>query len=107
MTIPIEYTDLQTKDFVQGGSRYLNQNVIYYGENKILTFDTYIRPERTRTGKERVMKITKGVEYRPDLVSFDVYGFPEAWWHILEANKMKDIYEFKAGKTIVLPDEVL
>ena len=107
MTVPIEYTDIDQSSLVAGGSRYLSQNVIYYGEQKFVTFDTYLRKERTLTGNERVMVITKGVEYRPDLVSFDVYGFPDAWWHILEANGMKDVFEFVAGKTIVLPEEVL
>jgi len=106
MTIPIEYTNISPRTLVAGGSRYMNQNVIYYGENKFVTFDTYIRKEIVRTGDEQVMMITKGIEYRPDLVSYDVYGFPDAWWRILEANQMKDIWDFVAGKTIFLPHGV-
>jgi hypothetical protein len=78
--------------------------VIYYGESKIMTFDTYLRKTYFPKGNEKVMLITKGVEYRPDLVSQDIYGFPDNWWNILEANKMMDIFEFKAGRTILLPD---
>jgi hypothetical protein len=50
------------------------------------------------------MVITPGVEYRPDLVSYDKYGTPNSWWMILEANGMKDIWDFKSGKTIMLPN---
>ena len=105
MTQPIEYTNIPPQRVVSGGSRYLKQNVIYYGENRILTFDTYIRKPYIRSGDEKVAVITKGVEYRPDLVSQEIYGFPDHWWRILEANQMKDIFEFKAGTTIVLPNQ--
>jgi hypothetical protein len=50
------------------------------------------------------MVISKGVEHRPDLVSFDHYGHVDNWWRILEANNIKDIWDFKAGTTIILPD---
>ena len=103
MTIPIEITNKRPESFVSGQSRYLNQNVIYYGEQKYITFDTYIRKPYQNDGNEKVMVITKGVEYRPDLVSFDVYGFPDAWWKILEANSMNDVFDFVAGKTIMIP----
>ena len=103
----IEIAKVDSDRVVSSGSRYLKQQVIYYGEPKILTFDTYNRTNYEPTGQERVMVITKGLEYRPDLVSFDAYGYVDNWWRILEANKMKDIWEFKAGKTIILPDRVL
>lgn len=104
---PIEYTTIPTQSIVAPGSRYLNQVVIYYGERKILAFDTYIRRTYVAKGDEKVMVISKGVEFRPDLVSNAVYGFPDNWWRILEANKMKDVFDFKAGKTIMLPNQAL
>jgi len=107
MTQLIEYTTIPPQSLVTAASRYKQQNVIYYGERKFITFDTYIRRPYTLNGDESVMVIKKGVEYRPDLVSFDVYGFPDNWWRILEANKMKDIWDFKAGKTIILPNRVI
>lgn len=107
MTQPLIPTNIPAKNVVAPGSRYLDQNVIYYGENKLITFDTYIRKKYVPRGNERVMLISKGVEYRPDLVSFDIYGFPDNWWRIMEANGMKDIFEFKAGKTIILPSQVI
>ncbi len=104
MTVPIEFTNISPERVVSGFSRYVNQNVIYYGDKKFLTFDTYIRKPYKPTGKEKIMVITKGVEYRPDLVSFDLYGMPDAWWRIMQANGLKDIWEFSAGRTIRIPD---
>ena len=103
MTIPIEYSELSTDLVVASGSRYQNSRMIYYGEQRLLTLETYMRQIYELTGKESVMVITKGVEYRPDLVSYDYYGFPDNWWKIMEVNKLKDIMEFKAGLTIMLP----
>jgi hypothetical protein len=102
-TIPIEYSAVSASAVVDAGSRYLNSKIIYYGEQRFVTFSTYVRTEYEPTGSENVMVITKGAEYRPDLVSYEYYGYPGNWWRILEVNGMKDIYEFKAGKTIILP----
>ena len=53
------------------------------------------------------MVITKGSEYRPDLVSFDEYGTIDFWWKIMEVNGIKDILDFAAGRNIRLPNNVL
>lgn len=103
MINPIQLSGIRTDSLLAANSRYLKQNIIYYGEKRILTFDTYIKKEFTPTGYEKTMLITKGFEYRPDLVSYNYYGFVDYWWKILECNKMKDIFDFKAGKTIILP----
>lgn len=103
MTIPIEPANTSSDIVTSGLSRYIDKQVIRYGDQKFLTFKTYVREEYKPNGKEKVMLITPGVEYRPDLVSFDVYGFVDAWWKLLEVNGMKDIWEFKAGKTILIP----
>lgn len=104
MTIPITFTTIRPERVVSGFSRYVGQNVIYYGDQNFLTFDTYIRKPYKPTGKEKIMVITKGVEFRPDLVSYDVYGIPDAWWRIMQANGMMDIMDFKSGVTIRIPE---
>lgn len=104
MTVPIKPTNTNAVAYVTGSSRYANRKVIYYGEQNIITFDTYIRKKYTPQGNERVMVINKGVEYRPDLVSYDVYGSSDYWWSIMEANSIHDVYSFKAGRTIILPN---
>jgi hypothetical protein len=106
MTQIIEQTGILPSSLMAAGSRYLTQDIIYYGEKRLITFATYKRNIYIPNGKEKVMLITKGTEYRPDLVSYDVYGFVDNWWKILEANKMKDVWEFIAGKTILLPNVV-
>lgn len=101
--IPIEKSDIDSTVVVAAGSRYRSSSIIYYGEKRFLTFETYVRTEYEPTGDENVMVITKGTEYRPDLVSYDYYGYPDNWWKIMEANGMNDIFDFKAGTTIILP----
>lgn len=107
MTVIIENAVSTSRRLTKGISRYRTQTAIYYGENRLLTFELYKRRNYVPNGQEQVLLITKGVEYRPDLVSYDIYGTPDLWWKILEANKIKDVYDFKAGKTIILPDEVI
>ena len=104
MTIPINNTLINVEDLTTALSRYRTSKVIYYGNANFITFPTYLRKTYVPKGDEKVMMITKGVEFRPDLVSFDVYGFSDSWWRILEANGMHDIFEFQAGKTIIIPD---
>lgn len=106
MTVKITPTNIRADTVTKGYSRYRNQNVIYWGEQNRITFDTYIRKEYIKTGKERVMVISKAEEYRPDLVASDAYGVSDMWWKIMEVNNIHDIYDFKAGKTIILPDNI-
>lgn len=106
MTIRLEPAVIKAENICARNSRYLSQNVVFYGDQRYITFDTYLRREYKKTGKEKVMVITKGVEYRPDLVAFDVYGSQNLWWKIMEVNKIYDVIEFTAGKTIMLPDNL-
>lgn len=100
----IEYSVVPSGKVLPSGSRYLNQRMMYYGEQRFLTLELYKRKPYQQTGREKIMVITKGVEYRPDLVSYDIYGFTDNWWHIMEVNKIDDIIDFKAGRTIMLPE---
>jgi hypothetical protein len=106
MANKIEYTNLRATDFVTRVSRYSESKVIYYSEEKILTFETYKRKKNEQSGSDTVAVIPPGLEYRPDLVSKERYGMPDFWWKIMEANNIKDIIDFKAGRTIVLPESV-
>jgi hypothetical protein len=104
--IQIENSNIKSSDVSVVGSRYRGSDVVYYGEQRYLTFTTYRRLPYVASGLEKIMLITKGIEYRPDLVAYDRYGFQGHWWRILEVNGMKDIWDFKAGTTIFLPDIV-
>jgi hypothetical protein len=103
MTQPIENSTTAPTQLFTALSRYLNSTVILYGEKRKMTLTTYKRNNFVAEGDEKTMLINKGVEYRPDLVAFDVYGVSEVWWKILEANRMSDVFDFKAGLTITLP----
>jgi len=105
MTQIIEISRTKADQLVTPFSRYLNQDVIIYGEAKFVTFNIYKRVEFIPDGSEKSMLITKGVEYRPDLVSFDIYGIVDFWWRILEANNIKDVFDFISGRTIILPTD--
>jgi hypothetical protein len=106
MANKIEFTDTKATDFVTNVSRYAKSRVLYYSENKITTFETYKRNKFSPSPRDQVAVISPGMEYRPDLMSFDKYGVSDFWWKIMEANGMKDVMEFKAGRTIVLPENV-
>lgn len=106
MTVKIEESSTLARNLVSSLSRYIGSSVIFYGEQRFTTFALYNRSVNgyIRSGNEKVMVITKGIEYRPDLVSNEFFGTPDFWWAIMESNKISDIWEFKAGKTIFLPD---
>lgn len=102
----IEKTNLPANSFTTPFSRYISSDVLYYGDNKLLTYETYKRSKPQFSDRDKFTIITKGFEYRPDLLSFKVYGFVDLWWKILEINNMKDIFEFKAGKNVRLPNNI-
>lgn len=93
--------------FVDFTSRYRNSSVIYYGEDNILTFESYKRTTPSFSKSDRFYLITSSTQYRPDLVSNLAYSNSSYWWKIMEANRMKDISEFKAGVTIRIPASIL
>jgi hypothetical protein len=80
--------------------------VIYYSDSKKITFGSYQKNVPALSDLDKFMVISKGVEYRPDLVSYDNYGTVDFWWRIMEFNGMKDILEFKSGVNIRLPNNV-
>lgn len=101
-----EETNINPKQYVPATSRYANSTVVYYTENKLLTYKTYKKTNIPISQNDRYLVITAGSEYRPDLVSQKVYGTPDFWWKLLEANGLKDIYEFKTGLNIRIPFSV-
>lgn len=103
-----EETNLEARRFVSVTSRYANSEVVYYTENKLLSFKTYKKQvDPTPTLNDMYYVVTPGTEYRPDLVSHAAYGTPDFWWRIMEANNIKDVFSFKAGLNIFIPDAIL
>ena len=107
MANTIEKADLSQGNFVTAKSRYINSTVIYYGDKKLITFETYKRTPIASSPNDRFYVITATTEYRPDLVAQKAYGDVRLWWKILEANNMKDIWDFKSGTNIVIPEALL
>lgn len=98
----IERVNFSARKYVTPTSRYVNSQPLYYSDQKKLTFETYKR-KNLSSNNDVFTLISGGLEYRPDLVSYLQYGVVDFWWKILEVNNMKDIWEFKSGKTIRLP----
>jgi hypothetical protein len=102
----VETTKINPKRFVPMSSRYSDSTVIYYTENKLLTFNTYKKNTIALSEKDIYYVVTPGTEYRPDLVSKTAYGTVDFWWKIMEANNIKDIFDFKAGLNIRIPNAI-
>jgi hypothetical protein len=106
MANKIEFTEIRTDTLVVPTSRYAKSQVIYYGDQRYMTFETYKRvPIKEKSG-DTFGIIPPGMEYRPDLMSMSVYGTPDFWWRILEFNNIKDVFDFTSGKNIRLPESI-
>ena len=106
MANTIEYAGITAENLVTKSSRYANSSVVYYSENKILTFATYKKTKYVASANDQVAVIPIRMQYRPDLVSKEKYGTVDFWWRIMEVNNIMDILDFKAGRTIILPETV-
>jgi alpha-L-fucosidase len=57
---------------------------------------------------DQLYTIERTYAYRPDLLSFDLYGTPRLWWVFAQRNpdQIEDpIYDFKPGVVIQLPKQ--
>ncbi len=98
-----EKTTIDPLRFVPPTSRYAGSTVVYYTERKLLSFETYKKGNYSISRDDKFKVISPGEQYRPDLVSQKAYGFPDFWWKIMEANNIKDIFDFKVGLNIRIP----
>jgi len=105
----ITYTTLvPTNGFVGPSSRYADSTILYYGPNSVLTFTTYVRKSAyVPSSNDKYAVIPPGFEYRPDKMSLSAYGTVDFWWKIMEANNIKDVFDFKSGLSIRLPASVM
>jgi hypothetical protein len=93
-------------NFTNTTSRYLEAQLYYYGDDKKITYETYKRKQYEETEEDKFFEITKPLNYRPDLVSSKFYGTPDYWWKIMEYNGISDVYNFKQGTVIRLPNAI-
>ncbi len=102
MPEPIRYdTNMDRNANLLPTSRYASSPVVHY-EGKV-TYPIYRKPKISFAPNDQHYEITHEVEFRPDIVSYRMYGAPDFWWKIMEMNGMKDILEFRAGRNIILP----
>jgi hypothetical protein len=106
MANKIEYTNVFASRFVLPTSRYIDSDVIYYSDEKITTFATYKKGKFKQSKDDKVAVIPNNMQYRPDLVSKKRYGMVDFWWKIMEVNNIKDVMDFTAGRTIILPGNI-
>lgn len=90
-------------NFTNTTSRYIDAQLFYYGDDKKITYETYKRKEIQEFDDDKFFEITKPLNFRPDLVSNRFYGTPDFWWKIMEYNGLADIYDFRQGRVIRLP----
>lgn len=68
--------------------------------------DIYQARPIPKNPKDLPFEITPQYTYRPDLLSFDLYGTPKLWWVFAVRNPdiLKDpVFDFTAGTQILLP----
>ena len=98
-----EQTVLSASRFVNTASRYYDSRVVYYTENKLLTFNLYKKTEIPLSSNDKYLVVSSGQEYRPDLISKMAYGAVDFWWRIMEANGIKDVFDIKIGLNLRIP----
>jgi hypothetical protein len=106
MANKIEFANIEASRFVNPTSRYSSSRVIYYSDEKILTYETYKKNNFIPSVNDQFAVIPAKMQYRPDLVSLEKYGTVDFWWKIMEVNKIKDVFDFQAGLTIILPGNI-
>ena len=106
MANKIQHARINSAAYVDVTSRYLGSRVLYWGENNVVTLETYKRRPPVLGKTDKFYLITAATQYRPDLVANIAYGISSFWWRIMEANAMKDISDFKSGTTIRIPESL-
>ena len=69
----------------------------------------YVHREIAPATDDTIVEITKGYEFRPDKMSFDLYGTEAYWWVFMSRNLniLRDpIWDFKTGLYIYAPSLV-
>ena len=79
----------------------------YFNTREVADYLDILSP-RTITAEQddQSYTIERTYAYRPDLLSYDLYGTPRLWWEFAQRNpdQIEDpIYDFKPGVTVQLP----
>jgi len=99
----IELSKIKSRKFVPISSRYYDSPVLYYTEKKLLTYPLYRKTPINKDKRDKFTIITSGHEFRPDLTSYEFYGTPDFWYKLMEANNIKDVFDYRTGLSIRIP----
>lgn len=84
-------------------SPYFDTNVV---EGKFLDF--MINRPIPQNPSDVYLVLPQTYEYRPDLLSFDLYGTPKLWWVFAARNPNRlgpdPLFNFKTGVGIYIPN---
>lgn len=93
---------------------YTNTDILHYenSEMNLNLYDNILLGKYFDKIKMTCVKRTLSKEeqfkynYRPELLSTEVYGIPSLWYLILKCNNCEDFSDFKDLSTVELPDLV-
>tara|TARA_B100000902_G_scaffold119878_1_gene120275 strand:+ start:126 stop:425 length:300 start_codon:yes stop_codon:yes gene_type:complete len=87
-------------------ANYSNTSPYFETEMRSTYLDVLNPRTLTIEDDDQSYTIERTYAYRPDLLSYDLYGTPRLWWVFTQRNpdQIEDpIYDFKPGVTIKLP----
>jgi len=87
-------------------SRYMRSRVYVFEGSDKMSFEIYKRVPIPLSENDRYTVVEAQHQYRPDLMSYEIWGFSDYWWVLLAANNIWDIYDFKIGTNIRIPNSV-
>lgn len=91
---------------------YTNKDILHYEDSEMkinlrdnILLNRYFNKIKNTSTKRTLTDSEKWkYNYRPELLSTDIYGTPELWYLILKLNYCEDFYDFKDLDEVILPD---
>jgi len=87
-------------------AKYSNTSPYFSTPENIISLDFLVPRAITASDDDVIYIIDRIYAYRPDLLSYDLYGTPRLWWVFAQRNPniIEDpIYDFAPGVQIQLP----
>jgi len=87
-------------------AEYSNTSPYHATPQNSINLEPLVPRAITSEPDDQIYTIERTYAYRPDLLSYDLYGTPRLWWVFAQRkpDQIEDpIYDFKPGVTIQLP----
>lgn len=87
-------------------AEYNNTSPYFATPENEISLDFFVPRSITAEDDDVSYTIDRIYSFRPDLLSYDLYGTPRLWWVFAQRNpdEIEDpIYDFEPGVTIQLP----